>query len=219
MAYDTSRAFEYENGFYLTAQHRRLGRLLAHYELFKRTLRLDGDVVECGVFRGASLMRFVMMQQLLAKARPRRVLGFDTFADFPATAHEPDREERAKFIEETGGGRSMPRVELEGYLRNKGFADFLLVEGDICQTVPRFVAENPDLRLSLLNLDTDVQEPARVVIEHLVPRVVPGGVIIFDDYGVFPGETRAADELCAAKGWTLRRLDFIEVPWFAVVGE
>lgn len=55
------KSWEYENGFYLTCQPNRLGKFLAHYELFKETLHLPGAIVECGVFKGISLCRFAMM--------------------------------------------------------------------------------------------------------------------------------------------------------------
>ena len=53
--------------------------------------------------------------------------------------------------------------------------------------MPRFVEENPGLRISLMHVDCDLYQPTRVAIETLWPRVVRGGVVIFDDYGIRPG--------------------------------
>ena len=69
-----------------------------------------------------------------------------------------------------------------------------LIKGDITKTVPQYVLENPELKISLLNLDTDIYEPAVTILEKLYPRIVKGGILILDDYGVFPGETKAVDE-------------------------
>ena len=55
---DFSKAFEYENNFYLSCDNTRLSKIIAHYELFKMTMHLPGAIVECGVFKGASLVRF-----------------------------------------------------------------------------------------------------------------------------------------------------------------
>ncbi len=69
-----------------------------------------------------------------------------------------------------------------------------LVEGDIINTVPRYVQENEHLRISLLNLDTDIYKPSKVILENLYPKIVNGGVLIMDDCGTFPGETKAIEE-------------------------
>ena len=54
--FDESKAFDYENGFYLTTSVNRMGNILAHYELYKKIIDLPGAVVECGVFRGGTLI-------------------------------------------------------------------------------------------------------------------------------------------------------------------
>lgn len=45
-------AFFYENGFYLTSSVNRIGNIITHYEIYKKSLGIPGDIVECGVFRG-----------------------------------------------------------------------------------------------------------------------------------------------------------------------
>jgi hypothetical protein len=77
----------------------------------------------------------------------------------------------------------------------KGIAQNVeLVPGDICETLPDYVEQHPELRLSLINLDTDLYEATVTGLEVLYPRLSTGGVVLLDDYGVFPGETRAVDE-------------------------
>jgi len=55
---DFTKTFEYENNFYLSCDNTRLSKILAHYELFKMAKDLPGAMVECGVFKGASFVRF-----------------------------------------------------------------------------------------------------------------------------------------------------------------
>ncbi len=50
--FDETKAFDYENGFYLTSRVSRMGNILAHYELYKKIIDRPGAIVECGVFRG-----------------------------------------------------------------------------------------------------------------------------------------------------------------------
>jgi len=65
MTYDFENPFEYENGFYLTSETTRIAKLLAQYELYKKIVHLPGDVIECGVFKGASLIRLATFRDTL----------------------------------------------------------------------------------------------------------------------------------------------------------
>ncbi|MEP1094455.1 MAG: TylF/MycF/NovP-related O-methyltransferase [Cyclobacteriaceae bacterium] len=213
---DYSKSFEHENNFYLTAQSKRMARLLAHYELYKMTTHLPGDIFEFGVFRGASFLRFIMFHQLFEVENSRRIIGFDTFGDFPSTNFEDDKKELGLFIDETGGGKSVSEDELREAIQNKNFKNYELVKGDILDTLPKYLEKHPEQKVSLLNIDTDVYEPAKCIIDLLADRVVKGGIIIFDDYGVFPGETKIADEYCEKHGFTLKKFPFTNVPSYLI---
>ena len=91
--------------------------------------------------------------------------------------------------------------------------------GDIVGSVPAYVRDHPDLEISLINLDTDIYEPAVTILEEFYPRLSPGGVLIIDDYGVFPGETKAVDEYFAGSGVEIRKHDFAVTPRFIVKGQ
>ncbi|MGZ7033099.1 MAG: TylF/MycF/NovP-related O-methyltransferase, partial [Thermoanaerobaculia bacterium] len=71
-----------------------------------------------------------------------------------------------------------------------------LVKGDIRETVPKYVKDNPGLRISTLLLDCDVYEPTLVGLKYLFPLVVSGGLVILDEYAQekFAGESAAFEE-------------------------
>jgi len=72
---------------------------------------------------------------------------------------------------------------------------------------------HPDpYEISLLNLDTDVYEPAVTILENLYPRIVKGGILILDDYGIFPGETKAAEEYFKDKKVEIKKFSFSTPP-------
>jgi O-methyltransferase len=50
--------------------------------------------------------------------------------------------------------------------------------------------------LCFAHIDVDLYEPTRASIEFFYPRLVPGAVLVCDDYGLTtcPGATRAMDE-------------------------
>ena len=97
----------------------------------------------------------------------------------------------------------------------------VLVDGDIESSVPQFVARNPGLRISLLHIDCDLYKPTKAALDVLWPRVVRGGVVVFDDYGIRPweGESAAADEYFAAAGVRLRRFEWSHIPGAYLVKE
>ena len=208
--------FSYENGFYLTCEPGRIGKFLAHYELFKMASAIPGAIVECGVFKGASLARFAIFRELFPKIRNRQIVGFDMFGPFPETSFEPDQEHRTKFVD-SAGLESIGVEQLMNVLKHKHCDhDVELVAGNICNTVPEFVERNPNIEISLLNLDTDIYEPAVTILENLYPRLKPGGVLILDDYNVFPGETKAVDEYFAGQNIVIRKFDFAATPCYIV---
>jgi len=213
---DPAKSFEYENNFYLSCESSRMGKMLAHYELFKMVKSVPGAIVECGVFKGVSLARFAMMRDLFGHADTRKIIGFDTFGPFPETAFEQDKKQRDKFIQ-TAGPESISAAQLMEVLKRKGVdSNVELVEGDVCETVPRYVEEHPELRISLLNLDTDIYEPAVAILKHMWPLIAKGGILMLDDYGVFPGETKAVDEFFGAEKARIRKLPFSKTPCFIV---
>lgn len=59
---------------------------------------------------------------------------------------------------------------------------YMLVQGDVEQTIPAFVKENPGFRISLLYMDVDIERPTYHALKNLWDRILPGGIIVFDEY-------------------------------------
>lgn len=213
---DFDKAFEYENSFYLSCDITRISKILAHYELYKSVIEVPGAIVECGVFKGASLARFAMFRELFGNPFSKRIIGFDTFGKFPETGYLDDKRFRQRFVD-AAGDESISKQQMMDVLRHKGIDKYIeLVEGDITETVPQYLRENPQFTISLLNLDTDVYEPAVAILEHLYPRIVPGGVLALDDYGTFPGETKAVDAYFKDRHVKIRKFAFAMTPCYIV---
>lgn len=216
---DFGRAFDYENDFYLASDPSRLIKAIVQWEISKRIAGVPGAIIECGVFKGASLARLATFRQLLGGAAERRLIAFDTFASFPEAGLEADRERRECFIAEAGAN-SITAEQLDAVLRHKRLAENVeYVAGDICTTVPEYARTSPDLQIALLHVDVDLYEPSVVILEELFPRLAPGGVLMLDDYGTFPGETRAVDEYLAGRPERVQNLDFAAKPAFVVKGK
>lgn len=212
---DFKRSFEYENNFYLSCDNSRLGKFIAHYELFKQITGKSGAIVECGVFKGTSLVRFAGFRKLLDKEQGRKIVAFDTFGDFPGTNFMPDKKLRDKLIADAGS-QSISTSQLMEVLRHKKSETGVeLVSGDINQTVPEYVKIHPEFQISLLNIDVDIYEPTVTILKYLYPLVVSGGIVMLDDYGVFPGETKAVDEYFNGK-IEIRKLSYSKTPQYII---
>lgn len=191
--FDEGKAFDYENGFYLTSSVDRMGNILAHYELYKRILDIPGEVVECGVFRGGTLIQFASFRELLETESSRKIIGFDVFDCFPEAKNEADKKFRDGWVKQTNN-EFLTQEELYKSLQHKKIENIELVKGDILETVQKYVDEHSELKIALLHIDTDIYEPAKEALRVFYNRVVKGGVVAFDDYGTVGGETLAVDE-------------------------
>jgi hypothetical protein len=193
LEYDVDKCWDYENGFYLTSHISRLSKALAQYELYKMVTTLPGHIVECGIYKGASFVRFATFRQILESPYSRKLIGFDAFGQFSENGEDATNQAFIRrFVAEGGDGIS--RDALLQVLSQKGIDNTELVEGDICTTVPQYASDHPELKIALLHVDVDVYRPTKVILESLFRSVVSGGLVLFDDYGAVLGETRALDE-------------------------
>ena len=210
------KAFEYENNFYLSCDITRISKILSHYEIYKMIKEIPGEIVECGVFKGASLLRFAMFREIFGNPFSKKIIGFDIFGKFPETNFQDDKKARNKFID-SAGEDSISKDQLFQILNQKNLNRHLnLIEGDITKTVPDYVKTNPELKISLLNLDTDIYEPAVSILENLYPRITKGGILMLDDYGTHPGETKAVDEYFQNKNIEIKKFPFAMTPCYII---
>jgi len=206
--------WDYENGFYWFSSKSRLNKMLAHYELYKSIVDLPGHIFELGVYKGASLVRLATYRDALENDFSRKIVGFDAFGEFPSEGL--NAEDDLKFIErfESVGGHGLAKDEVDELLRVKGFENFKLIKGNVFDTLPGYLEKHPETRLSFLHLDMDVKEPTDFALELLYERVVPGGLIVFDDYNAVAGETLSVDEFVSKHRLKVEKLSFYNLPSF-----
>ena len=208
--FDTAKSWDYENGYYLTSHPSRMAKAIAHWEIFKKIVNVPGAIVECGVFKGASLIRFAAFRELLENSYSRKIIGFDAFGTFPATNSPADSQFIEYFEKSAGGG--IPKEDLERVLNRNNFDNVELIKGNILQTLPAYLGKKLQLKISLLHIDVDVYDATKLCLEYLFDRVSAGGVIVLDDYGDVDGVTRAVDEFMQA-----RRIDspILQNPYYS----
>ena len=160
---------------------------------------IPGDIVECGVWKGGSMMA-VARTLLESKSTERTLHLFDTFAQMSESTGV-DRtvtgktagEILAELAPEPGKTwECCTMEETRANLLSTGYpaAKMALVKGKVEETIP---ASAPR-QIALLRLDTDWFESTYHELTHLYPRLSPGGVLIVDDYGYWQGARKAVDQ-------------------------
>lgn len=224
--YNVSKTEIWRN-FALYTRRTYMKRFLAHYELYRMVVDVPGDIVELGVFRGVSMMAFANFLEIRNMGdRQKKVVGFDNFKGF-GELDEKDGKASERERKTVGGFDSSDFEEqLRDVVRiydNDRFIPYKprvhLVKGDVEETVPAYVRDNPGMRIALLHFDVDLYRPTKIALEHLWPLVPPGGVVAFDEYGIPPweGESRAVDEFFAGQSLELKRFDWCSNPGAYVV--
>jgi predicted O-methyltransferase YrrM len=124
----------------------------------------EGMALEFGVYSGTTL-------RVIAEHRDGDVYGFDSFEGLP-------EDWRSTFEAGTFAVDEPPDVP-----------GAELVVGWFDATLPTFLAEHPG-PIALLHVDGDLYSSAVTVLEHCGPRLVPGSIVVFDEYFNFPGWER-----------------------------
>jgi len=198
------------------ASRQALAKFLARYEIFKLIVGVNGSIIECGVLHGGGLLAFAKLSSILEPINHvRKIIGFDTFEGFPSIS-ETDEKGTSSHLEVgalTGSSWEEVKRAVELYDMNRPLAHIPkieLVKGDLCETASSYVQKNPHLVVALLYLDVDLYEPTKKALEAFVPLMPKGGIVVFDQLNasIFPGETRAVDEVLGLRNIEIRRFPF-----------
>jgi len=162
---------------------------------------IPGAIVECGVFRGGSMMAVARTLSQLGD-ETRELYLFDTYEGMVEPG-DVDRHVDGRTASEMLGN-DMSQVARAGLdevrlaMSSTGYPEdrMRFVKGRVEETIP---AAAPG-RIAILRLDTDWYESTRHELDHLYPRISSGGVLIVDDYGAWQGSKKAVDQFLQATG-------------------
>lgn len=162
---------------------------------------IEGDLVECGVWRGGSSMAMALKLVELRDTE-RRLWMYDTFSgmtdpsEVDVEAHS--RRHARQQMDRISGWIAASVEDVRANMASTGYPlrNVVFREGDVAETL----RSGAPSRLALLRLDTDWYESTKVELEVLFPALVPGGVCIVDDYGHWEGARRALDEYLGEQG-------------------
>jgi hypothetical protein len=183
-------------------------RFLSHYELFKKIQNLPGDILDLGVSRGVSFFTFHKMLELFNPTdTSRKVIGVDSFEGLQDFSSSDGIQQSV--VGKSQGGWSAKGVESEiMQMLDLHNSDGVLTKtrGMIYKTRiqdlgTRLAQDRPGMRIALLHLDMDLYEPTLEALRMFWDLVLPGGLVVFDEFALPPweGETKAWEDFAAER--------------------
>lgn len=175
---------------------------------------ISGSIVECGVWKGGSMMAAALALKHLGQT-DRRLYLFDTFEGMsPPTDRDvfvSTRRSAQQLLREEKKDSLFwavsPLDEVRANLQSVHYPQdrIIFVKGLVENTIP-----DPRLNeIAILRLDTDWYESTKHELIHLYPLIASGGALIIDDYGDWEGARQAVDEYFAANNlaFDLKEID------------
>ena len=181
---DVYRAF---NEFIFSSDIKVIGKLLKRFEFFNKTKHLPGDIIEIGVFKGSGIATFSKFLELYCYHSTKKVIGFDIFdttaADNILELDGNNDKHRMQTVYSKVDHNELTLESVKSRLSGMNIMDkYHLIKGDVADTLPVFLKENPGLRISMLYIDVDIERPTYFALKYLWDRILPGGIIAFDEY-------------------------------------
>jgi hypothetical protein len=178
-----------------------LSRLLYQDHLYQKILPVPGVILEFGVHWGATIATLINLRGIYEPYNhSRTIYGFDTFSGFPGVSHQD-----GGFSKDGDYSTSQDyELELEKVLcLHEGFSPisqikkFELIKGDVVESLPNFLEDNPHIVIAMAIFDMDI-----------IPRLTKGSLLVFDELNCrhFPGETQAVQEVVGLNNLRLQRV-------------
>ncbi|HEY7841903.1 MAG TPA: TylF/MycF/NovP-related O-methyltransferase [Gammaproteobacteria bacterium] len=195
--YNMDCAWQEDAGFWSVwkefsgGQSQRADRKFVVWTLARHASRLPGDTAECGVYEGASSHLICAAYEGRADHRHH---VFDSFEGLSEPGPEDDPASSLAPRWRPGDLRA-PLETVRANLSRFGFVDYYR------GWIPERFHEVADRRFSLVHIDVDLYQPTRDSLEFFYPRLVPGGILLCDDYGSRQcvGAKRAFDDFVASR--------------------
>lgn len=177
--------------------------------------KIEGDIVECGVWRGGNL---ILTQKILTNLgiKEKNIYGFDTFEGMTEPQNidiDVHGKKASRLMSRTQKINNQKNIWAycdfetvsKNIKKNTTFNTIKLVKGDVKNTL---IENNLPQKISILRLDTDWYESTKIELEKLYPLLSIGGILIIDDYGQFEGCKKAVDEFLSDNKLFFHYIDY-----------
>jgi hypothetical protein len=202
-----------------------LSRLLYLNNLYQKIVDVPGVICEFGVHWGSTLSQLINLRSIYEPFNHSRMIyGFDTFSGFPSVdVKDGDLSKPGDLATLENYEKQLERILtlIESFPPMPHLKKFELIKGDATITAREWMDKNPHAIISLAIFDMDLYEPTSQVLQTIMPRLVRGSVLAFDEINCehFPGETRALDEVLGLNNLRLYRSPLHPYCGWAIFGD
>lgn len=202
-----------------------LSRVLYYQELYQKIIDVPGVICEFGVQWGGSLS---LLSNLRGIYEPfnhnRKIFGFDTFEGFASvTAADGEKAHNGDYAVSQSWEQTLGKIMSihQSLAPLNHIEKFELIKGDVVETCPKWLDDNPHAVVAMAIFDMDIYAPTKVALEAIMPRLTKGSLLVFDELSCqpFPGETQAVDEVIGLNNLRLRRHPHQPYCAYAIYGE
>ena len=180
--------------------HQRM-HLLSQAILNVKNNNLEGDFVECGVWRGGNILLYKLLNDFYKL--DKNIFAYDTFEGMTAPEDiDIDYRGKSAYKQLLTNKKSENLVNIHCFstinsvkkniLKYSNLKNINFIAGPVEKTL--LLEKNLPKKISVLRLDTDFYISTKIELEILYPRLIHGGVLIIDDYGHWQGSRKATDE-------------------------
>ena len=197
-----------------------LQRILHLDQIFNLAKNIPGDIFEFGCYYGASTTILNNLKKIYLPFDTQKfVHTFDTFCGFVDVDQQND-ESASEFVNKIGDFSNTLGSSYDDLLREVlsdiGSLDssvstaetFTINKGDLSDSLPKFLDKNPAVMASMIIFDMDLFKPTKNGIDLMVERMIPGCILVFDEFNgfrQFPGES-----LALQKSHIWKHLDYVQ---------
>lgn len=186
----------------VTKKNRHSFKILEH--LTKQSINIEGDIAECGVYQGGTLLGIKLVLNSLGSNK--KIFGFDSFEGLPNPSDNDKIENKHPREALKGFFSDCSFLKLNTKINDLNLISIKLVKGYFSDTLSNY----DEYKFSLVHLDCDLYDSYKECLNFFYDRVSEGGFIVFDEYDysqdVYPGAKKAIDEFLAKKEIPINRL-------------
>lgn len=184
-----------------------LSRILYYQELYQKIVDVPGVICEFGVQWGATMSTLINLRGIYESFNiGRKIVGFDSFEGFLETEGGSSIGDYSTF---PGYEKKLEEILTiqESFNPLSHIKKFEIVKGDVVDTVPRWLEDNPEVIMAMVIFDMDLYTPTKSTLEKVIPRLTKGSILVFDEltHPKFPGEMKALQEVFGINKVSLKR--------------
>lgn len=196
-------------------------RYLFMHHIYQLALPVHGSIMEFGCRWGQNLALFSAFRGIHEPFNHnRKIIGFDTFTGFPSVGELDGGARRGDYGTSENYLSALQEIlawhELQSPVSHIDKIE--LVPGDVIETLPRYLERHPETVIALAYFDLDLYAPTSDALGRILPYLVKGSVIGFDElnHAPFPGETVAVKNVFGLRNIRLQRLPFSPTTSFMI---